>query len=48
MLRLENLVRNFGGLLTVHNMMNKGQIVFAGAPQTLQADEALKHKYLGV
>jgi branched-chain amino acid transport system ATP-binding protein len=29
-------------------VMNKGQIVFSGTPRTLEADEALKHKYLGV
>jgi branched-chain amino acid transport system ATP-binding protein len=29
-------------------VMNKGQLVFEGNPQTLQADEELKHKYLGV
>lgn len=29
-------------------VMNKGQIVFEGDPETLQADEELKHKYLGV
>jgi branched-chain amino acid transport system ATP-binding protein len=29
-------------------VLNKGQIVFAGAPAMLQADVALKQKYLGV
>jgi ABC-type branched-subunit amino acid transport system ATPase component len=29
-------------------VMNKGQIVFAGAPRDLVADQELKHKYLGV
>jgi branched-chain amino acid transport system ATP-binding protein len=29
-------------------VMNKGQIVFEGDPQALQADEAVKHRYLGV
>jgi branched-chain amino acid transport system ATP-binding protein len=29
-------------------VMNKGQIVFAGAPRELAADQELKHKYLGV
>jgi ABC-type branched-subunit amino acid transport system ATPase component len=29
-------------------VMNKGQIVFHGAPTTLQTDEGLKQKYLGI
>jgi branched-chain amino acid transport system ATP-binding protein len=29
-------------------VMNKGQIVFAGSPAALAADEATKHQYLGV
>jgi branched-chain amino acid transport system ATP-binding protein len=29
-------------------VLNKGQIVFAGTPATLQADVALKQRYLGV
>jgi branched-chain amino acid transport system ATP-binding protein len=29
-------------------VMNKGQIVFAGAPAALAADEATKHQFLGV
>ncbi len=29
-------------------VMNKGQIVFAGAPAALAADDAVKHQYLGV
>ncbi len=29
-------------------VMNKGQIVFAGVPATLAADEAVKHQFLGV
>ncbi len=29
-------------------VMNKGQIVFEGDPQALQADEEVKHRYLGV
>jgi branched-chain amino acid transport system ATP-binding protein len=29
-------------------VMNKGQIVFHGAPAVLQADEGLKQKYLGI
>ncbi len=29
-------------------VMNKGQIVFHGDPAALQADEELKHKYLGI
>jgi branched-chain amino acid transport system ATP-binding protein len=29
-------------------VMNKGQIVFHGDPATLQANEELKHKYLGI
>jgi branched-chain amino acid transport system ATP-binding protein len=29
-------------------VMNKGQIVFTGAPAALAADEAVKHQYLGV
>jgi branched-chain amino acid transport system ATP-binding protein len=29
-------------------VMNKGQIVFHGPPATLQADEGLKQKYLGI
>jgi branched-chain amino acid transport system ATP-binding protein len=29
-------------------VMNKGQIVFHGAPTTLQTDEELKQKYLGI
>jgi branched-chain amino acid transport system ATP-binding protein len=29
-------------------VMNKGQIVFHGDPATLQGDEELKHRYLGI
>jgi len=29
-------------------VMNKGQIIFHGPPATIQADETLKHKYLGI
>jgi branched-chain amino acid transport system ATP-binding protein len=29
-------------------VINKGQLVFTGAPQALAADQELKHKYLGV
>jgi ABC-type lipopolysaccharide export system ATPase subunit len=27
--------------------MNKGQIIFAGAPRDLASDQELKHRYLG-
>ncbi|MFQ5614234.1 MAG: ABC transporter ATP-binding protein [Anaerolineae bacterium] len=43
--------QNFSMAMSVADkvyVMNKGQIVFAGDPKTLQADEELKHKYLGV
>lgn len=36
------------GLANRVYVMNKGQIVYGGAPQELQADEEVKHRYLGV
>ncbi|MBI4630306.1 MAG: ABC transporter ATP-binding protein, partial [Chloroflexi bacterium] len=29
-------------------VMNKGQIVYNGSPLDLEADEEVKHRYLGV
>jgi branched-chain amino acid transport system ATP-binding protein len=29
-------------------VMNKGQIVYNGSPHDLEADEEVKHRYLGV
>ena len=36
------------GLASRAYVMNKGQIVYTGLPEELQANEEVKHRYLGV